>query len=480
MKSDPSFPSRDFVLQNEAARELYFNYAAAMPVIDFHNHLSPADVATNRQFENLTTLWLHGDHYKWRAMRTAGTDERLVTGDASDREKFDAWAAVVPQTLRNPLYQWTHMELQRPLGINDRRLDSATASSIWHEVNSRLPSPELRTHGLLSEWNVKLICTTDDPSDDLAHHTSHAASRPSTVMVPAFRPDRLFAFDNPDEWNAWVDRLSAASSISIRDLPTLLRALDTRCDFFHAHGGRLSDHGLEFISPTCCDDETADKLIASARNGGRLDVLAVPSLVTFLLVQLGRMYHARRWTQQFHLGALRNVNSRQLRSFGRDAGCDTIGDFSQARGLAVLLDLLDRDDRLPRTIVYNLNPSDNDVTAAALGSFQRGPIQGKLQYGSAWWFLDQMDGIEKQLNTLSNLSLLSRFVGMVTDSRSFLSFSRHEYFRRVLCNLLGSDIEQGAIPTDYRLIGGMIQDICYRNARNYFGFDSVDQAGNGS
>jgi len=468
----PAFLGENFLLRTRTARELYHDHAAGLPILDYHNHLPPGEIAGDRRFENLTRIWLAGDHYKWRAMRTCGISENRITGSASDEDKFLAWAETVPHTLRNPLYHWTHMELKNPLGIDDRLLGPATAKGIWRNANRKLAAKNMSVRGILRGFNVRLVCTTDDPTDDLRHHRAMAAEPGAALrMAPAFRPDPVFAMADATAWNAWTDRLAQAADLDVASWDSLLAALERRCDFFHANGCRLSDHGLENIVFEPCSLREARSVVRQLRAGRGADRDAALRVRSLLLVELGRMYHRRGWTQQFHLGALRGVNSRAKATLGSDSGHDTIGDFPQAAGLARLLDALDRDDRLAKTILYNLNPADNEVMAAMVGSFQDGSAPGKIQYGSAWWFLDQKDGMEKQIDALSNLGLLSRFVGMLTDSRSFLSFSRHEYFRRILCNRLGDDVENGLVPRDLKLLGGMVRDICYRNAERYFGFD---------
>jgi glucuronate isomerase len=467
------FITENFLLQNDRAVELYHRFARDLPIIDYHCHLPPAEIAEDRRFENLTQIWLEGDHYKWRAMRAAGIDERYCTGDASDWEKFQKWAETVPQTLRNPLYHWTHLELKRPLGIGDRLLGPDTAESIWREGNAKLARPEFSARGIMRQMNVALVCTTDDPVDGLEHHGAIAADNAFPIKVlPTFRPDRAMAVENPAAFNAWVDRLAAVSRIDVKDdFSSFLDALQQRHDFFHARGCRLSDHGMEtFYAEPYCAAEVAAAL-RRVRRGEPLQTDEIARFRSAILYELASMNHAKGWVQQFHFGALRNNNTRRFESLGPDAGFDSIGDGEIARPMAKFLDRLDRDGRLAKTIVYNLNPAQNDLVAAMIGNFQDGAVPGKMQYGSAWWFLDQKDGIERQLNALSNHGLLSRFVGMLTDSRSLLSYSRHEYFRRILCNLLGVEMEQGLLPDEMPMIGAMVGDICYGNAAGYFGFD---------
>ncbi len=463
-----TFIHDDFLLGNGLAIELYHRHAERQPIIDFHNHLPAAQIAANHQFENLTGLWLAGDHYKWRALRANGVAERFITGDASAEEKFKAWARTVPYTLRNPLYHWTHLELARDFGINDL-LNAETADRIWREANALLP--RLRVHDLLARHHVQVLCTTDDPADSLDHHHAIRASKLATRVYPTFRPDKALQIRQPAAFNTWVERLEQETASSITTLDDLLAALKKRHDDFHAVGCRLSDHGLEACPSALGSHADAARVFQAARDGKNCTVEEESAYASFLMLEFGRWNAARGWTMQLHLGPVRNTNSRLLQALGADAGCDSIGDFPQARPLAFFLDALDRTGELPRTILYNVHPADTHVFAGMAGNFQDGSMPGKIQLGSAWWFLDQKEGIEWQLNALSNLGLLRRFVGMVTDSRSFLSFPRHEYFRRVLCNLLGSDLAGGELPDDLPLIGKMVEEICYTNARDYFGFE---------
>ena len=456
----------DFLLHSRTARRLFHEYAEAEPIFDYHCHLPPAQLAQNRRFENLFEIWLEGDHYKWRAMRANGVAERFCTGDATPYEKFLAWAATVPHTLRNPLYHWTHLELQRYFGINEL-LDETSAPRIWKTANARLAAPGLSAQGILGKFKVRALCTTDDPADDLHEHQTLAAADLATLVRPAFRPDKALAVHQPEGFKAWVGRLAAAAGREIPDLQAFLEVLASRLEYFHARGCRLSDHGLNHCFSEPCTQRQAASIFARARRGVAATPEEQAQFAAFILLFLGRLYAEKGWVQQLHLGALRNTNARLLRQLGPDTGFDSIGDFAQAGALAGYLDRLDRENALPKTILYNLNPADNYVFAAMLGNFQDGSLAGKLQLGSAWWFLDQKEGIEWQLNALSNLGLLSRFVGMVTDSRSFMSYPRHEYFRRVLCNLIGAEMEKGELPADEKLLGGMIRKICYANARDY-------------
>jgi glucuronate isomerase len=467
------FITENFLLQNDRAVELYHRFARDLPIIDFHCHLPPEQVAGNRRFDNITQIWLYGDHYKWRAMRTAGVAERYCTGDASDREKFQKWAETVPLTLRNPLYHWTHLELKRPLGISDRLLGPDTAEGIWQDCNAQLATPEFTTRGIMQQMNVVLVCTTDDPIDALEHHKAIAADKSFPVQVlPTFRPDKAMAVDSPQPFNAWTDRLAERSGIDIGDhFDRFLDALRRRHDFFHSVGCRLSDHGLDtFFAADYTPAEIASAF-TRIRGGKPLEADAVLKFKSAMLYELAVMDTEKSWVQQFHFGAMRNNNSRMFQALGPDTGYDSIGDMEVARPMSRFLDRLAREDRLAKTILYNLNPIHNEVVATMIGNFQDGVTPGKLQFGSGWWFLDQKDGMEKQLNALSNLGLLSQFVGMLTDSRSFLSYTRHEYFRRILCNLLGAEMQQGMLPDDMDMVGPMVRNICYGNAASYFGFN---------
>ena len=461
------FIHEKFLLHNQTGQRLYREFAESEPIFDYHCHLPPRDIAENRQFRNLCEIWLEGDHYKWRAMRANGVAETFCTGPAEPFAKFRAWAATVPHTLRNPLYHWTHLELKRYFGI-DELLDEASAAPIWKQANEQLAGPELSARGILKKFNVKTLCTTDDPTDDLKHHEKIAADGLSTRVFPAFRPDKALAVDQPIPFNAWVARLEQAAGAAIGDLQDFLDALRRRHEYFHARGCRLSDHGLNQCFATPCTVKSAAALFSKARRGQAVSVGEHAQFATFMMLFFGRLDAEKGWVKQLHLGALRNSNSRRLRQLGPDSGFDSMGDFPQAQALAGFLDLLERDGALPKMILYNNNPADNYLLATAAGSFQDGLAPGKIQFGPGWWFLDQKEGIEWQLNALSNIGLLSRFVGMVTDSRSFMSYPRHEYFRRVLCDLIGREIEQGELPDDEMLLGTMIRNICYGNARNYF------------
>jgi len=463
------FIHEDFLLSTRTARRLYDRYAASNPIFDYHCHLPPRDIAENRQFRNLFEIWLEGDHYKWRAMRSNGVAERFCTGNADPYAKFLAWAATVPHTLRNPLFHWTHLELKRYFGI-DQLLDESSAARIWRQANERLASPELTTQGILKKFQVRYLCTTDDPVDNLQWHQSLAASAGSTRVLPAFRPDKALMVDSPEAFNRWVDALGRAANKDIGTFSSFLGAIQSRHDYFHAQGCRLSDHGLVRCPAESCSQRAAGAVFNKARRGVAASPLEWEAFASYLMLFFGRLDAEKDWTNQLHLGALRGTSTRRLKQIGPDTGFDSIGDSPQAAALARFLDRLDAENALPRTILYNLNPADNYVFASMIGNFQDGREPGKIQYGAAWWFLDQKEGIEWQLHALSNLGLLSRFIGMLTDSRSFMSYPRHEYFRRVLCNLLGRDVENGELPDDDELLGTVIRNICYENAHRYFRF----------
>jgi glucuronate isomerase len=455
----------DFLLRTRTAVRLYHQFAEEEPIFDYHCHLSSRDIAENRQFRNLFEIWLEGDHYKWRAMRANGVAERYCTGTATPFEKFQAWAGTVPHTLRNPLYHWTHLELKRYFGI-DELLDEESAKRIWKKASQLLATPELSTQGILKRFNVVALCTTDDPVDDLEHHRVLAASDLKTRVLPTFRPDKALAVHQPVQFNAWVKRLEEAADVEVGNLVQFLEALNQRHVDFHAHGCRLSDHGLTSCYADFCSLKRASAIFNRARRGRAASPVEQAQFGAFMMLFFGRLDAEKGWTKQLHLGALRNNNTRLLSELGPDTGFDSIGDYSQGPALAAYLDALEREKALPKTIIYNSNPADNYLFATMLGNFP-GSIPGKTQMGSGWWFLDQKEGMEWQINALSNLGLLSRFVGMVTDSRSFMSYPRHEYFRRVLCNLIGRDVENGEIPNDESLLGPMIRNICYANAQQY-------------
>jgi glucuronate isomerase len=456
------FLSEDFLLSTSTAQRLYQQFAAPQLILDYHCHLNPRDIAENRRFANLFEIWLEGDHYKWRAMRANGVAERYCTGAASPYEKFLAWARTVPYTLRNPLYHWTHLELQRYFGINEL-LDDTTAPSIWKRANAALE--KLTAHEILKKFRVEVLCTTDDPVDDLRWHRQIAKSNLPTRVYPAFRPDRALKIGTP-EFSLWLKQLEKSANAQVRNLNSFLDALRKRHDYFHSLGCRLSDHGLDYCYSTPCSHRTAARIFLKARQRKAMSKEEQDQFASFLMLFFGRLDAEKRWTKQLHLGALRNVNTAACQKIGPDTGFDSIGDRPQLGPLATYLDLLARENSLPRIILYNVNPADTFAMATMIGSFQSDE-PGKLQYGSAWWFLDQKQGITAQIDALSNTGLLSRFVGMVTDSRSFMSYPRHEYFRRVLCDIVGHDVERGELPNDDALLGRMITDICYGNAKRY-------------
>lgn len=463
------FLDEDFLLQTKTARTLYHEFAKDMPIIDYHNHLPPDQILADKVFKNITEIWLYGDHYKWRAMRTNGINEKYCTGDASDYEKFEKWAETVPYTMRNPLYHWTHLELQRYFNIKET-LSPATAKKIYDISSEKINSPEFSVRNLLNKMNVKVVCTTDDPLDSLEYHQQlREAGDYDVKVLPAFRPDKFILIDNPN-FPTYIQKLGAIVNFEIQSFEDLLKALRQRADFFASQGGQISDHGLEQIYAADFTPETANSAFKNAISGKTLSETEAVVFKSAILHELGKMYAELGWTQQFHLGALRNNNKRAMRLLGPDTGWDSIGDWSQASALSKFLGKLDEYDQLAKTIIYNLNPRDNELIATMVGNFNDGSMAGKVQFGSGWWFLDQKDGMERQINALSNMGLLSRFIGMLTDSRSFLSFPRHEYFRRILCNIYGNDIENGELPNDIPWIGETVQNICYNNAKNYFGW----------
>jgi len=468
------FIHSDFLLSNKPARRLYHDYAEGMPIFDYHCHLPTKQIADNTVFDNLTQVWLYGDHYKWRAMRSNGVAENLCTGDASDKDKFKAWAHTVPHALRNPLYHWTHLELARYFGVDDRLLNPKTADGIYKECNEKLRTAKFSARKLIRRMNVKALCTTDDPTDSLEYHQAIAADGFATKVLPTFRPDKGMAIKDPTAFNAWVDRLAQVSDTPIQELDSFLTALRKRHDFFHEQGCRLSDHGVEMVYADEISLEEHARIFRHVRSGNPPSAEEVRRFQTAMMLEFGRMNHAKGWTMQIHYGAMRNNNTLMYQRLGADTGFDSIIDNSVAKPMSRFFDRLLQSDQLPRTVIYNLNPSDNEIIASMLGNFQDGTVPGKMQFGSGWWFLDNIDGMEAQMNALSNLGLLSRFIGMLTDSRSFLSYPRHEYFRRVLCNLLGNDMKQGRIPGDYDLVGRMVRDICYRNAVSYLGIGTDD------
>jgi len=466
------FITENFLLQSDTAAALYHQYARDLPIIDYHCHLPPRQIAEDHRFENLTQIWLYGDHYKWRLMRANGIDERYITGEAPDLEKFQKWAQTVPKTLRNCMYHWVHLELTRPFGISDRLLSPATAEGIWEDCNAKLAQPGFSARGIMKRMNVVLACTTDDPADSLEHHRAIAEDRSFDIRVlPTFRPGAGTAVESPEVFNTWVDKLAAAADVNIRDFDTYLDAIRRRHQFFHDMGCRLSDHGIETVYAADYRQDEIRKIFDKVRGDGRPAAEEIVKFKSAMLYELAVMDHQAGWTQQIHYGALRNNNTRMFERLGPDTGYDSIGECQIARPLSRLLDRLDRSGQLPRTILYNLNPRDNELIASMIGNFQDARTPGKMQFGPAWWYLDQIDGMTRQIEALSNAGLLSRFVGMTTDSRSFLSYTRHEYFRRLLCNILGGEMDAGLLPDDMELIGNMVADICYHNAAAYFGFD---------
>ena len=466
------FIADNFLLQGATAGRLFHGFAEKQPILDYHCHLPVREIAENHQFRDLTEIWLEGEHYKWRALRAAGIPERFITGDASPRDKFVAWARTVPQTLRNPLYHWTHLELQRYFGISDL-LDENTAPAVWEEANRQLATPEFTAQGILQKFNVRAICTTDDPADSLQYHQRLRKSQFPVRVFPAFRPDRALRIEDVKAFAEWTVRLGECADLEIHTFTDFLNALRKRHDEFHQVGCRLSDHGLDTCPSEFCSENEAEAIFNKVRGGGQISPANSLRWSGYLMLFFGSLDAEKGWTKQLHLGAYRNANTRALTSIGRDTGFDSIADWPQANSLLRFLDQLEQHGKMPKMILYNLNPADNYVFATAIGNFQDGSVPGKVQLGSGWWFLDQKEGIEWQLNALSNCGLLSRFIGMTTDSRSFMSYPRHEYFRRVLCNLLGGEMDSGLLPNSDELVGGMIRNICFENARQYFALPSV-------
>jgi glucuronate isomerase len=464
-----NFLDQDFLLQTKTAQRLYHEFASHQPIIDYHCHLPPDQIADDINFKNITQIWLYGDHYKWRAMRANGVNEAYITGNKTDEEKFTAWAATVPYTLRNPLYHWTHLELQRYFGI-DELLSPASAQKIYAQCNEKLQSPEFSIRNILKNKNVEVVGTTDDPLDNLSYHQKLKQDAFSVKVLPAYRPDKAMNADDIAGLNKYIDQLQAVANVDISNFDDYLKALKSRHDYFAENGCKLSDHGLEQIYSEDYTDAEIASIFAKIRNSEVLLPLEILKFKSAMLYYFAIWDHEKGWVQQFHLGALRNNNARALTNLGPDTGWDSIGDFAQGRALSKFLNRLDTTNQLAKTIIYNLNPADNELFATMVGNYNDGSVAGKMQFGSAWWFLDQKDGMIKQLNALSNMGLLSRLVGMLTDSRSFMSFPRHEYFRRLLCNLLGDDIENGELPNDIEWTGKIVSDICYFNAKNYFNF----------
>ncbi|NOU61315.1 glucuronate isomerase [Marinifilum caeruleilacunae] len=464
------FLDKDFILETETAKKLYHEFAADLPIIDYHCHISPQEIAEDKQFENITQIWLYGDHYKWRAMRTNGIKEEGITGSSSsDQDKFENWAKTVPYTMRNPLYHWTHLELKKPFGI-EKILSPETSDEIWELCNQQLNTPEFSCKSLIRKANVEVIGTTDDPADSLEYHKTIQESGFETKVVPSWRPDKAMAVDNAEEYNKYINKLAAASEMQILSFDDLLTALQKRHDFFAEMGCKASDHGLEQFFAEDYSRESVIAIFTKIRNGHELHENEILQFKSAMLYEFAVLDHSKGWVQQFHIGAIRNNNTKMFNQLGADSGFDSIADKLVAEDMSKFLNRLATEDKLTKTILYNLNPAHNEVYATMLGNFQDGEIAGKIQWGSGWWFLDQKDGMEKQMNALSNLGLLSRFVGMLTDSRSFLSYSRHEYFRRILCNMIGNDVEKGLIPYNKDLLKEFIQGICYYNAKNYFNF----------
>ncbi|MDN3582542.1 glucuronate isomerase [Mucilaginibacter flavus] len=467
-----NFLDKDFLLNTTTAKRLYHEYAADLPIIDYHSHLPADQIADDINFENITRVWLNGDHYKWRAMRANGVNEDYITGNKTDEEKFEQWAATVPYTLRNPLFHWTHLELQRYFNITDL-LSPATAKKIYADSTQKLQSADYSVRKIIKNKNVEVICTTDDPLDNLADHQKIKSDGFEVKVLPTFRPDKAMNADDLFSLNLYIDKLQGISNTSIDNIDQYLGALKSRHDYFAANGCKLSDHGLEQIYAADYTDVEIADIFLKIRAKQTLSADEILKLKSAMLYQFALWHHEKGWVMQLHLGALRNNNARGLNELGPDTGWDSIGDFSQGQALSRFLNKLDTTNQLPKTILYNLNPADNELFAAMTGNFNDGSVAGKVQFGSAWWFLDQKDGMTRQLNALSNIGLLSRMVGMLTDSRSFLSFPRHEYFRRLVCNLFGDDIENGELPNDIVWTGKIIQDICYYNAKNYFNFDEA-------
>jgi glucuronate isomerase len=465
------FLDENFLLKTKTAQTLYHEYAQQMPLIDYHCHLSPQQIAENMQFRNLTDAWLSGDHYKWRAMRTNGVDESYCTGNKTDEEKFMKWAETVPYTMRNPLYHWTHLELQRYFGVKEI-LNPSSAKGIYEQCSSMLQESTYSTQGLIQKMNVRVICTTDDPIDNLEWHQKIKDSNFPVKVFPAFRPDKAMEVNNTSSFALYVKKVEEVTNTSISNLSDYLVALKNRHDFFATMGCNVSDHGLEEIYAEEFTEKEVELIFAKALAGNDLSLTEQRKFKSAMLLHFAVWDWEKGWIQQYHLGALRNNNARMLQQLGPDTGWDSIGDFSQAAALARFLNKLDSEDQLTKTIIYNLNPADNELMATMIGNFNDGSVAGKVQYGSGWWFLDQKDGMERQLSALSNMGLISRFVGMLTDSRSFLSYPRHEYFRRIVCNLFGNEIEEGELPNDIAWTGKIIQDICFNNANQYFGWEA--------
>jgi len=465
-----TFMDENFLLESKTAEQLYHDHAAKMPIIDYHCHLVPQMVAEDHRFKNITELWLGGDHYKWRQMRTNGIPERYITGeDTSDWEKFEKWAETMPYTMRNPLYQWSHLELKTGFGIT-KLLNAKTARDIYEECNEKLTHPDFSARGFMRHYNVETVCTTDDPIDDLKYHKQTKASGFEIQMLPAWRPDKAMAVETPEAFKKYIDKLAEVSGVEITSFDRLEEALRARHDYFAANGCKLSDHGVEeFYAEDYTDSEIA-RIFTKVYGGHHLTALEIRQFKSAMMYLFAVLDYEKGWTQQFHYGTIRNNSTRMYEKLGVDVGCDSIGEFNTAKVLSKFLDRLDYEGKLTKTILYNLNPSANEMIGTMIGNYQDGTVVGKMQMGSGWWFCDHKLGMERQINALSNLGLLSRFVGMLTDSRSFLSYPRHEIFRRVLCNVIGSDVEKGELPAEMDFLGQMVEDISYNNAKRYFDF----------
>ena len=464
------FMDNDFMLQSETAKTLYHDYAAEMPIFDYHCHLPPQEIAENISWDNLAEIWLGGDHYKWRAMRTNGIEEKFITGDASWEEKFKAWAETMPYAMRNPLYHWSHLELKRCFGI-DALLSPETADEIYEAAAEKLKTPEFSARSLMRKMNVKGVCTTDDPIDNLEHHAKIREDGFDVKVMPTFRPDKAANLKEANVWKKYIQSLEKAAGMEIKGFASLIEAVDSRHAYFHEAGCRLSDHGVAYVPDADATPAELDAIFNKAMSGAEVSLEEREQFEAVFLYEVAKMSHSRGWVQQFHVGVFRDNNARLFETIGPDAGCDSVADYPQGPGMVRLFKRLSASDQLTKSILYNINPSDNELMATMIGNYQGGGIPGKMQYGSGWWFLDQKDGMEKQMNALSALGLLSRFVGMLTDSRSFLSYPRHEYFRRILCNLIGRDVENGELPNDVEWLGQMVQNISFNNARDYFGIE---------
>lgn len=461
------FLDENFLLETKTAEVLYHEFAKDMPIIDYHCHLPPDQIAGDLNFKNLTQIWLYGDHYKWRAMRANGVSEEYITGGKSDYEKFEKWAETVPYTIRNPLYHWTHLELQRYFDVYDI-LSPATAKKIYDECTAKLQTPEYSIRNLMRKMKVVSVGTTDDPLDSLEFHQQIKNDGFEIKVLPSFRPDKAMNADNIQELNQYIQKLEALTGLSVSTCKEYLDAIKNRHDYFAQNGCSVSDHGLEQMYAEEFTDAEIEAIYQKIRSNKSLDQREILQFKSAMLFHFALWDHEKGWVQQYHIGALRNNNSRLLKELGPDTGLDSIGDFSQGMALSRFLNKLDTQNCLTKTIIYNLNPADNELVATMIGNFNDGTIAGKIQFGSGWWFLDQKDGMTKQINALSNMGLLSRMVGMITDSRSFLSYPRHEYFRRILCNLIATDVENGELPNDINGLGKIVQDICYYNAKAYF------------